>query len=107
MKIPTPLMRGMLGGALVATALLAITDSQAAPSVKRLTPPSALFSLNDPDPPYISRFLPGQRFDLQATISPDAGQTVASAKFSIDGRPLNGTITFSPATGLAPNSVVV
>ncbi len=24
----------------------------------------------------IARFLPGQRFDLQATISPDAGQTI-------------------------------
>ena len=64
---------------LLAAALLAAACSAvfAAPVVSRLTPPSDLFSFKDPNPPYISRFLPGQRFDLQATVSPDAGQAIA------------------------------
>ncbi|HJU39854.1 MAG TPA: hypothetical protein VJ724_09800, partial [Tahibacter sp.] len=40
-------------------------------SVSRLTPPSELFSSGQPAP-VIARFLPGQRFDLQATVFPDA-----------------------------------
>lgn len=47
-----------------------VAVSTAAPTVSRLTPPSELFSFGDPNPPIISRFLPGQRFDLQATIRP-------------------------------------
>src|ERR1044071_9643759 len=73
--------------------LVAVMPAFAAPSVRRLTPPSALFSLNDPDPPYISRFLPGQRFDLQATISPDAGQSIASVQFYVDGVLVPGTVS--------------
>jgi alkaline phosphatase len=99
----------MLGATLVASAFLISSHIQAAPAVKRLTPPSALFTMNDPEPPYISRFLPGQRFDLQATISPDAGQTIASAVFSIDGTPLGGTVSSTAATvsGLPANTRVV
>ena len=66
--------------ALMFGAALAFPElTHATPTVSRLTPPSALFSNTDPDPPYISRFLPGQRFDLQATVSPDAGQSITSA----------------------------
>lgn len=81
----------------------------AAPTVRRLTPPSALFSFNDPAPPYISRFVPGQRFDIQATLSPDAGQTIATASFAVDGAPLSSAMTVAPVTvsGLPANSVVM
>jgi alkaline phosphatase len=93
---------------MLATLFATSTGIHAAPSIKRLTPPSALFSFNDPEPPYISRFLPGQRFDLQATISPDAGQTITSATFSVDGRVTRGTVSTTPATvaGLAANTLV-
>ncbi len=62
--------------------------ADAAPSVSRLTPPSELFSSGVPDP-VIARFLPGQRFDLQATIRPDdATRTISEVSFSIDGKPV-------------------
>ena len=82
--------------------------SGAAPSVSRLTPPSALFSFNDPSPPVISRFIGGQRFDLQATISPDAGQTILSAQFAVDGVNVPGAVSMTPATvaGKPPGTAV-
>src|SRR5258708_24045830 len=73
--------QGISALALAAVAVSCLPLADAAPKVTRLTPPSALFSHNDPNPPIIARFLPGQRFDLQATISPDAGQTISSAQF--------------------------
>ncbi|MFG6468543.1 alkaline phosphatase [Roseateles sp. BYS87W] len=72
------------------TALLLIALSApalAAPTVSRLTPPSELFSSGQPEP-VIARFLPGQRFDLQATVKPDAGQKITAARFFIDGKPV-------------------
>ncbi|KAI1694537.1 hypothetical protein Ddc_22041 [Ditylenchus destructor] len=42
--------------------------------------------------PVIARFLPGQRFDLQATIKPDAGQRITAARFLIDGKPVDATV---------------
>ncbi len=79
-----------------------------APRVTRLTPPSGLFSFSDPLPPIISRFLPGQRFDLQATISPDAGQTIVGVKFYVDDADVSGPITLVRGTvaGLPANTVV-
>ena len=59
----------------------------AAPSVTRLTPPSELFASGRPDP-VVARFLPGQRFDLQATVRPDAGQKITTARFLVDGKPV-------------------
>ncbi len=76
----------------LATAALAATAS-AAPSVTRLNPPSALFTYGDATPPFISRFLPDQRFDLQATIQADAGQTITSAVFKVNGVAVPGTVT--------------
>ena len=70
-----------------------VTTSFAAPSVTRLNPPSALFTYGDATPPYISRFVPGQRFDLQATIQADAGQTITSAIFKVGGTTVPGTVT--------------
>lgn len=74
-----------------ACALLALSAAHAAPTVTRLTPPSELFSSGRPEP-VIARFLPGQRFDLQATIKPDAGQRITAARFLIDGKPVDATV---------------
>jgi len=71
----------------IAAAILLASTAQAAPAVTRLTPPSELFANNRPLP-IAARFLPGQRFDLQATIKPDAGQRVSEARFFIDGKPV-------------------
>ena len=60
--------QGISALAYAAVALSCLQLADAAPKVTRLTPPSALFSQNDPNPPIIARFLPGQRFDLQAPI---------------------------------------
>ena len=59
----------------------------AAPAVTRLTPPSELFASGRPDP-VIARFLPGQRFDLQATVRPDTGRRLREVRFFVDGRPV-------------------
>ena len=71
-------------------ALCALTlVAQAAPTVTRLTPPSELFSSGQAGP-VIARFLPGQRFDLQATLRPDdASKSITSARFAIDGKVVN------------------
>jgi len=83
--------------------------AQSAPVVSRLTPPSALFSFGDTNPPIISRFLPGQRFDLQATVRPDAGQTIVAADFRVNGVMVPGTVWPAPATvaGQPPGTVVL
>ena len=84
-----------------------------AATVSRLTPPSELFASGTSDP-VISRFLPGQRFDLQATVQPDAGETIESFRFLVDGKvvmrahlaePLPGTLLImarSDAEALGP-----
>ena len=64
-----------------------------APGVYRLTPPSAQFTFDDPTPPVVARFLPGQRFDLQATVNPEAGKTITSVVFKVDGVTVPGTVT--------------
>lgn len=71
----------------------------AAPTVTRLTPPSELFS-SGRNAPVIARFLPGQRFDLQATVKPDAGQKIVAARFLVDGKPVSAPIALRDcATG--------
>ncbi|MBP9903610.1 MAG: alkaline phosphatase, partial [Verrucomicrobia bacterium] len=93
---------------LSAAVLAAASLAQAAPVVSRLTPPSALFTFGDPGAPYIARFLPGQRFDLQATIRPDTGFTITNAEFRVDGKLVALPITSTPATvaGLPVNTGV-
>lgn len=83
-----------LGACLVSAAIAQQLD--AAPLVTRLNPPSALFSMGDAGAPYISRFLLGQRFDLQATIQADAGRTITNATFKIGGSTVPGTVTITP-----------
>ncbi len=89
MHYRTHLLRSLSGGAfasLLATAVLA------SPSVSRLTPPSELFSSGQ-SAPLIARFLPGQRFDLQATLRPDdAGKNMSGARFMIDGKPVDAPV---------------
>jgi len=80
--------------------------ANAAPVISRLTPPSALFTYADPAPPYISRFLPGQRFDLDATVQPDAGQTITKVEFRLNGRAIGvGSARLATASGLPANTV--
>lgn len=74
----------------------------AAPTISRLTPPSQLFATNGAESsPMIARFIPGQRFDLQATIRPDAGQTITAVQFSVDGVPVSGLATLTSSGLLA------
>lgn len=97
MKNPASILsRSAFAAALLAGAAAA----DAATAISRLNPPSALFSFGDATPPIIARFLPGQRFDLQTTVSPDSGQTITSVQFFLDGSatPLPGTVTPAPVT---------
>ncbi len=97
--------------AALATALLA-TGAFADPTVSRLTPPSERFA-SGRDAPMIARFLPGQRFDLQATVSPDPGQRIESFEFRVDGRPVRAApgatsvVTEGLVPGLAKGTAVV
>jgi alkaline phosphatase len=53
--------------------------------------------------------MPGQRFDLQATVSPDTGQTITNAQFFVNGAPISGAVNSTPATanGVPANSVAM
>lgn len=74
-------------------AALSATQALAAPTVTRLTPPSEMFSSGNAAP-VIARFLPGQRFDLQATVRPDdASKTITSARFSINGKDVKADVS--------------
>jgi alkaline phosphatase len=90
---------------LTALAVLAGGSTFAAPTVTRLTPPSALFSFGDATPPIVARFLPGQRFDLQATVVPDPGTTIVSAKFKVNGKDVGGTVSLLATNGTPVNTV--
>jgi alkaline phosphatase len=74
----------------LASAMAVLAVSSHAATISRLVPPSnaLVASANT-----LARFLPGQKFDLQATVQPDAGQTVASFQFTVDGK------LVSPASG--------
>ena len=72
---------------------------QAAPVVTRLNPPSALFTFGDATPPYIARFMAGQRFDLQATIQADPGQQITAGFFTLDGNAISGPVTITDIGG--------
>ena len=76
---------------------LASPAAWAAPLVNRLTPPSNLFRTGDPTLPVVSRFLPGQRFDLQATIAPDSGRAIENVWFYVDGKPVPGAVSLVAA----------
>ena len=77
----------LLGAAIAAVA----GNLMAAPTVYRLTPPSALFTFAENTPPIIARFLPGQRFDLQTTVAPESGKTITSVSFTVDSTVIGNT----------------
>ncbi len=95
--------------AAIAVMLYATATSSVAASISRLTPPS---DLSIAPSVVISRFIPGQRFDLQATVQPDAGKTVTSVEFTVDGTSVNpslGTtslVTTGLVNGLSVGSAV-
>jgi alkaline phosphatase len=107
MKHSLTRLMGSLG--LCAATLGTLGTASADPTVSRLTPPSALFSFGDTTPPIIARFFAGQRFDLAATVQPDAGTTITSAVFQVDGAPVtNEALTFTRADRVTvTNSVQV
>jgi len=109
MKHPSSRIHHGLSALALCAAAVFVPPAQAAPAVSRLTPPSALFSFGDASPPIISRFLPGQKFDLQATVSPDAGQTIVAAEFRVDGVVAPGSVSMITATvaGKPPGTMVV
>ena len=78
--------------------------ADAAPSVSRLTPPSELFASGNAAP-VIARFLPGQRFDLQATLRPDdAAKSITAASFMIDGKPVVATVALRSCASGKPRA---
>jgi len=83
--MPQAPKRLMVHAALWPLLAFAGQSAWAAPTVSRLTPPSELFASGQPEP-VIARFLPGQRFDLQATLRADAGARITEAHFEIDGK---------------------
>jgi alkaline phosphatase len=96
--------------AAIATAL-ASSAAVAAPTISRLTPPSTLFATNGASSnPMIARMIPGQKFDLQATVQPDVGTTISNVTFAVDG--VTVTTGYSELTtsglvsGLKANTVV-
>lgn len=96
-----------MSAALLTGSAFALPSAINAPGVYRLTPPSAQFTFDDATPPIVARFLPGQRFDLQATINPEAGKTITSVVFKVDSAPVSGAVTLlTPDTlGLLANAV--
>ncbi len=89
----TVVVRSLAAALLVAAAV----PAAAAPAVTRLTPPSNLFSSGERQP-IVARFLPGQRFDLQATVKPDTGYAVKSVRFFVDNVEVQGAVSVVPAT---------
>jgi alkaline phosphatase len=95
------------------TGLALALEAAAAPEVSRLTPPSELFATQGASAQVISRFLPCQRFDLQATVRPDPGQSITGFSFAVDSvvlKPTAGTDSMRPADAIAttyPGSVAV
>lgn len=91
--------------ALAALAALTALCAQAAPTVTRLTPPSELFSSGQAAP-VIARFLPGQRFDLQATLRPDAAdKQIVSASFTLDGKAIVAPVALKNCEALCLKGV--
>ncbi|MFZ2168831.1 MAG: alkaline phosphatase [Methylococcaceae bacterium] len=97
--------RNTLVAATVASILaVGINGASAAPVISRLTPPSQLFATGGAQSaPQIARFIPGQRFDLQATMRPDAGMTITEVEWAINGvpyKPAAATTSLAPATAI-------
>ncbi|MCX5689406.1 MAG: alkaline phosphatase, partial [Planctomycetota bacterium] len=70
----------------------------AQPVVTRLVPPSKIFSQHKQQGPVIARFLPGQRFDLQATVDVGPGNQLTKVEFLVDGVNVGVATVFASAT---------
>jgi alkaline phosphatase len=109
--MPQPIFVRKLLPALICALGTVAGVAEAAPTISRLTPPSNTLSA---DAVTLARFLPGQRFDLQATVRPDAGQTIASVEFKVDGVSVGvisgsgvaGNKSLLPATAAAVSNAV-
>jgi alkaline phosphatase len=88
---------------LMALSFVSVNQAFASPQVTRLTPPSELFSSGN-EAPVIARFLPDQRFDLQATLVPDtADKSITKAVFYMDGVEIKLPVAMKTcATGCLP-----
>lgn len=84
-----------------AATVFVVPSLLAAPRIARLTPPSERFETGRADP-LVARFLPDQRFDLQATVVPDVGHRIVRVEFLIDGRPVDRGMAETVTTGLNP-----
>ncbi|MBL8415637.1 MAG: alkaline phosphatase [Propionivibrio sp.] len=82
-------MHLMISAALASMASAAFSASPSTLTISRLTPPSNPIVSGAST---LARFLPGQRFDLQATVQPIAGQAISSVEFKVDGVSV-GTVT--------------
>lgn len=91
MKIPVSLGKAVPGALL----LLGVITASAAPTISRFSPPSRLFEIGEASAPYIARFLPDQRFDLQVTVRPDPGHTITGVVFKQDGKAIPGSVVRS------------
>lgn len=111
----TRLRRNLPIGVALAAATVAFSSAaQAAPTVFRLTPPSRATSGFGSTGAVIARFLPDQRFDLQATVVPDeSAKTVTSVQFFVDNvsvgvisstnpNPANGSLVDANRTSGTP-----
>ena len=98
----TSLLRRNLLRTTLASMFLAGAMLSHAATVSRLTPPSELFASGNAAP-VIARFLPGQRFDLQATVQPDPGQSIQSFQFYVDDVATAPTLQF-PGGVVIPSS---
>jgi alkaline phosphatase len=88
-RVGAALLLGLLAGA-----------ASAAPRVARLTPPSELYRSGAASP-IVARFLPGQRFDLQATVVPDEGASIDAVDWYVDERKVTRGVVETVTTGLA------
>ncbi len=102
--VPTPRVLGVSCALILSCA--GARPLHADPVVSRLTPPSNRFREGRRDLPVVARFAAGQRFDMQATISPDLGQTIEGAEFFVDGTKVERPVTLSSPTvpGFAPGT---
>lgn len=87
----------------MALSIFSVNQALASPQVTRLTPPSELFTSGN-EAPVIARFMPDQRFDLQATVVPDsADKSITKATFYMDGVEIKMPVAVKTcATGCLP-----
>ncbi|MBC7804584.1 MAG: alkaline phosphatase [Akkermansiaceae bacterium] len=113
-----PSLRRTVANTVLLTAVIVTLLSSAAladPVITRLTPPSRPTTGFGATGAVTARFLPDQRFDLQATVRPDAGSTITGVRFYVDNQlveEVKGTtgraslVTTGLATGLPVGTAV-